>query len=53
MSPAVTLSQATALVDAALARGAELGLAPLTVAVLDPGGRIRRQTLDISRIRYG
>ena len=40
MSPAVTLSQASALVDAALARGAELGLAPLTVAVLDPGGHL-------------
>ena len=40
MSPAVTLGQASALVDAALARGAELGLAPLTVAVLDPGGHL-------------
>ena len=40
MSPAVTLSQASVLVDAALARGAELGLAPLTVSVLDPGGHL-------------
>lgn len=38
MTPAVTLGQASALVDAALARGAELGLALLTVTVLDPGG---------------
>jgi uncharacterized protein GlcG (DUF336 family) len=36
----VTLGQASALVDAALARGGELGLAPLTVAVLDPGGHL-------------
>jgi uncharacterized protein GlcG (DUF336 family) len=40
VSPAVTLGQASVLVDAALARGAELGLAPLTVAVLDPGGHL-------------
>jgi len=40
VSPAVTLSQASVLVDAALARGAELGLAPLTVSVLDPGGHL-------------
>ena len=40
MSPAVTLDQASMLVDAALTRGAELGLAPLTVAVLDPGGHL-------------
>jgi len=40
VSPAVTLDQAPVLVGAALARGAELGLAPLTVAVLDPGGHL-------------
>ena len=48
MSP-VTLAQACTLVDAALARGAELGLAPLTVAVLDPGGHLialKRQDLS-------
>jgi uncharacterized protein GlcG (DUF336 family) len=37
---AISLTQASAVVDAALARGAELGLAPLTVAVLDPGGHL-------------
>jgi uncharacterized protein GlcG (DUF336 family) len=37
---AVTLDQASVLADAALARGGELGLAPLTVAVLDPGGHL-------------
>lgn len=37
---AVTLAQASALVDAALAHGGQLGLAPLTVAVLDPGGHL-------------
>jgi uncharacterized protein GlcG (DUF336 family) len=37
---AISLAQASAVVDAALARGAELGLAPLTVAVLDPGGHL-------------
>jgi uncharacterized protein GlcG (DUF336 family) len=40
MTVAVTLDQASALVHAALARGGELGLAPLTVAVLDPGGHL-------------
>jgi uncharacterized protein GlcG (DUF336 family) len=34
----LTLSQANALIEAAFAKGAELGLKPLTVAVLDPGG---------------
>ena len=34
----VTLAQASTIVDAALEKGAELGLAPLTVAVLDSGG---------------
>jgi uncharacterized protein GlcG (DUF336 family) len=36
----VTLAQATTIVDAALEKGAELGLAPLTVAVLDSGGHL-------------
>ena len=40
MTLAITLGQASVLVDAALARGGELGLAPLTVAVLDPGGHL-------------
>jgi uncharacterized protein GlcG (DUF336 family) len=34
----LNLTQANALIDAAFAKGAELGLKPLTVAVLDPGG---------------
>jgi uncharacterized protein GlcG (DUF336 family) len=36
----LTLDQAAAIVDTALARGRELGLQPLTVAVLDPGGHL-------------
>jgi uncharacterized protein GlcG (DUF336 family) len=34
----LTLAQASAIVDAALAKGRELNLAPLTVVVLDAGG---------------
>ena len=34
----LSLSQANALINAAFAKGAELSLKPLTVAVLDPGG---------------
>ena len=34
----LTLAQATALIDAAFAKAAELNLKPMTVAVLDPGG---------------
>ena len=34
----LTLAQSNALIDAAFAHGAELGLKALTVAVLDPGG---------------
>lgn len=34
----LNLAQATTIIDAALAHGRERGLAPLTVAVLDPGG---------------
>ena len=34
----LSLTQANALIETAFAKGAELGLKPLTVAVLDPGG---------------
>ncbi len=34
----ITLDQANRIIAAALAKGAELKLAPLAVAVLDPGG---------------
>jgi uncharacterized protein GlcG (DUF336 family) len=34
----VNLEQANTIAQAALAKGAELGLMPLTVVVLDPGG---------------
>jgi uncharacterized protein GlcG (DUF336 family) len=34
----LSLTQASELVDAALARARELGLRPLTITVLDPGG---------------
>jgi uncharacterized protein GlcG (DUF336 family) len=36
----VTLKAAGRIVEAALARGREIGLQPLTVAVLDPGGHL-------------
>jgi len=36
----VTLEAASRIVDAALARGREIGLMPLTVAVLDAGGHL-------------
>ena len=35
---AITLAQATTIVEATLAKGRELDLHPLTVVVLDPGG---------------
>lgn len=35
---ALSLTQASELVDAALARARELGLRPLAITVLDPGG---------------
>ena len=38
--PAVRLAQASVLVDAVLDRAREIGLAPLTAAVLDPGGHL-------------
>ena len=37
----LSLDQAARIVDAALARGAEMGLAPLAVAVLDAGGHLK------------
>lgn len=40
MSADLTLAQANAIVDAALAEGARLKLKPLTVAVLDAGGHV-------------
>lgn len=36
----ITLDQANAIIVAALARGVELGLKPLSVAVLDAGGHL-------------
>jgi uncharacterized protein GlcG (DUF336 family) len=38
--PTITLSQAHAIIQAALARARSLGLQPLTVAVLDSGGHV-------------
>jgi len=37
----LTLDQASAIIDATLAKGREMGLAPLTVAVLDDGGNLK------------
>lgn len=37
---AVSLSTANSIIELALKRGAELGLKPLSVAVLDPGGHL-------------
>jgi uncharacterized protein GlcG (DUF336 family) len=36
----LNLAQANALIEAALAKGAELGLKPLTVTIHDPGGHL-------------
>ena len=36
----LNLAQANALIDAAFAKGAELGLKPLTVTIHDPGGHL-------------
>lgn len=41
MSQNLTLAQAQAIVATALAKAAELGLKPLTVAVLDAGGHLK------------
>lgn len=38
--PTITLAQASTIVEAALAKARELGLAPMTVVVLDPGGHM-------------
>lgn len=46
MTMSVTLAEADGIIGAALARGLELGCAPLTVVVLDAGGHavaLRRQ----------
>ena len=37
----VTLEQSDRIIDAILARGRELGLRPLSVAVTDPGARLK------------
>src|SRR5688500_8361588 len=51
----LTLSQANGMIEAAFAKGAELGLKPLTVAVLDPGGYLiaaqRQDTASNVRVR--
>lgn len=36
----ITLNQANTIIEAALAKGAELGLKPLSVSVLDAGGHM-------------
>ena len=38
--PVITLDQASTIADSTLARGRALGLDPLTVVVLDPGGHV-------------
>ena len=40
MMKQVNLQQASTIIEAALAKGRELNLMPLTVAVLDPGGHL-------------
>ncbi|HEY5791162.1 MAG TPA: heme-binding protein [Gammaproteobacteria bacterium] len=40
-NPTLSLAEAKSLIAAALAKGAELGLKPLTVAVLDNGGHLK------------
>jgi uncharacterized protein GlcG (DUF336 family) len=51
----LNLAQANALIDAAFAKGAELGLKPLTAAVLDPGGYLiaaqRQDTCSNMRVK--
>ena len=39
--PEVTLKQSETIIDAILARGRELGCRPLSVAVTDPGARVK------------
>jgi len=36
----LTLAQANAMIDAAFAKGAEMGLKPLTATIHDPGGHL-------------
>jgi uncharacterized protein GlcG (DUF336 family) len=36
----ITLSQANSIITTAFAKGAEMGLKPLSIAVLDPGGHL-------------
>ncbi|BBC74306.1 GlcG protein [Altererythrobacter sp. B11] len=36
----LTLAQSNAMIEAAFAKGAEMGLKPLTATVLDPGGHL-------------
>lgn len=40
MTDRISLQQATTIIDAAMAKGAALGLKPLTVAVMDAGGHL-------------
>jgi uncharacterized protein GlcG (DUF336 family) len=51
----LTLAQANALIEAAFAKGAELGFKPLTAAVLDPGGYLiaaqRQDTCSNIRVK--
>ena len=51
----VTLEQASAIVDAALAAGTDAGMMPLTVAVLDTGGHLvalkRQDSSGIMRVQ--
>ena len=51
----LNLAQANALIEAVFAKGAALGLKPLTVAVLDPGGYLiaaqRQDTCSNMRVK--
>jgi uncharacterized protein GlcG (DUF336 family) len=52
--PRLTLAQASTIIDAALAKGRELELLPLTAVVLDPGGHMialkREDNSGIARV---
>ena len=41
MTNPITLAQANAIIEVTLAKSAEMGLKPLTVAVLDAGGHLK------------
>ena len=41
MTNPISLAQANAIIDVTLAKAAEMGLKPLTVAVLDAGGHLK------------